>query len=116
MSESENALLPKGDRAIVELAKLRDYCLNPTHWRGQHKARVFRAKLGLAQRDAGWLRGCLLEAAAKHPAKMGREDSFGQRYVVDLTVTTATGTATVRSSWIIRSGEDVPRLTSCFVL
>jgi len=34
--------LPGGERANVDVAKLRDYCLNPTHPRGRHKARVSR--------------------------------------------------------------------------
>ena len=38
----------------------------------------------------------------------------GDRAVVDLAK--LTGEATVRSSWIVRSGEDFPRLTSCYVL
>lgn len=36
----------------VDMAKLRDYCLSETHLRGRHKARVFRARLGLTVRDA----------------------------------------------------------------
>ena len=32
--------LPNGDRAVVELAKLTDYCLDPGHPRGRHKARA----------------------------------------------------------------------------
>jgi hypothetical protein len=39
--------LPNAERAIVNIAKLRDYCLNPEHEHGSHKARVFAAKLGL---------------------------------------------------------------------
>ncbi len=29
--------LPNAERAVVDLAKLRHYCLNPTHPRGRHK-------------------------------------------------------------------------------
>ena len=32
--------LPKPELAVVEIAKLRDYCLNPDHLRGRHKARA----------------------------------------------------------------------------
>ncbi len=39
--------LPNGERAVVDIIKLQDYCLNPAHPRGQHKARVFAAALGL---------------------------------------------------------------------
>jgi hypothetical protein len=43
--------LPNGDRAIVDLEKLRAYCLNPQHPRGRHKARVF-ASFGIREADA----------------------------------------------------------------
>jgi hypothetical protein len=59
--------LPNGDRAVVDIAKLRDYCLNPFHEDGKHKARVFAAALGLSRADASWLRDRLLEAAASQP-------------------------------------------------
>jgi hypothetical protein len=36
--------------------------------------------------------------------------------VLDFEMRTAVGTATVRSGWIVRHGEDFPRLTSCYVV
>lgn len=47
--------LPDGARAIVEIEKLRDYCLDPLHPRGGHKARVFQSALSLVQNDADLL-------------------------------------------------------------
>jgi hypothetical protein len=35
--------LPHAELAVVDIAKLRDYCLNADHLRGRHKARVFAA-------------------------------------------------------------------------
>ena len=35
--------MPGSEAAIVDLAKLTGYCLNPEHPRGKHKARVFAA-------------------------------------------------------------------------
>ena len=58
------AQLPTADRAILDIRKLEDYCLSPSHPRGGHKARVFRDALGLDQGDAAWLRAALLAAAA----------------------------------------------------
>ena len=49
-------LLPNGERAVVELEKLTDYCLNPEHARGKHKARVFAAALGIDIANAELLR------------------------------------------------------------
>jgi hypothetical protein len=44
------------------------------------------------------------------------QDEVGQRYVVDFNVKGPGGEGGVRSTWIIRVGEDFPRLTSCYVL
>ena len=41
---------------------------------------------------------------------------YGQLYVLDFPVQGPRGEAMVRSGWIIRQGEDFPRLTSCYVL
>ena len=48
--------LPNADQAVVDIAKLRDYCLNPLHPVGKHKARVFRSALGFTIDDAERLR------------------------------------------------------------
>jgi hypothetical protein len=55
--------LPHGDKAILDIRKIEDYCLNPSHPRGRHRARVFREALDLQRDDAAWLRDALLEAA-----------------------------------------------------
>ena len=46
--------LPNGHKAVVEIAKLTDYCLNPQHEDGKHKARAFASALGLGREDAEW--------------------------------------------------------------
>ncbi len=108
--------LPNGERAVVDMKKLRGYCLNPKHQRGRHKARVFVAALGLTIDNAAELRNALLAAARNNEAMPEEHDEYGARFVIDFMVSGQTGQAMVRSSWIIRSGEDFPRLTSCFVL
>jgi len=108
--------LPNGKNAVVDIAKLRDYCLNEQHPRGRHKARVFATTLGLTAADADLLRQALLRAAVEGDAMAGERDDYGQRYVLDLELTGPRGRATVRSSWIILRGEDFPRLTSCYIL
>lgn len=55
--------LPNAGRAVVDIRKLRDYCLNPWHEDGKHKARVFASALGLGELDAEWLRDQLLDPA-----------------------------------------------------
>ena len=108
--------LPHPERAVVEMAKLRDYCLNPRHARGRHKAKVFAVALGITQGNADLLRRALLEAASSTQVTEGDKDDYGQRYVLDCEVVGPAGKATVRSSWIVLTREDFPRLTSCHVL
>jgi hypothetical protein len=99
-------LLPNGDRAIVDIKKLRDYCLNPDNPRGSRKARVFKAAA---------LRQRLLQVAVSEQAQVGELDRYGQRYTLDFELWKATRKVTVRSGWIILSSETVPRLTTCYV-
>jgi hypothetical protein len=108
--------LPGGERAIVDIVKLCDYCLNPAHPRGRHKARVFASALGLTAADAEFLQESLLRAAREEDAAPGEGDAYGQRYSVDLKLIRGDRQAMIRSTWIIRRSELVPRLTSCFVL
>lgn len=71
--------LPENDKAIVDIAKLRDYCLNPGHPFGKHKAKVFASALGFTAKDAGRLRQMLLNAALLDQAVMKEKDQHGQR-------------------------------------
>lgn len=52
-------IIPNADRAVIDIRKLRDYCLNPAHNEGKHKARLFSAKLGITRQDAEALREIL---------------------------------------------------------
>ncbi len=61
--------LPNGTNAVVDIVKLRDYCLNSGHPEGRHKARVFRATLGMKREDAEELRAALLAAARDQDAE-----------------------------------------------
>lgn len=107
--------LPNADQAVVEIQKLRDYCLNPTHPRGKHKARVFESALGLTEDDAERLREELLAAVQKNDAKRLFEDEYGVRYQVEFKMGVASNHATIRSVWIVRSNESFPKLATCYV-
>jgi hypothetical protein len=107
--------LPAGDRAIVDIAKLRDYCLNPSHPRGKHKARVFAATLGLSMNHAEFLREHLLQAAMSVNVTQGSVDAFGRRYWMETEIVRGSNRAVLRSAWIIRGSENVPRLVTCYV-
>jgi hypothetical protein len=107
--------LPNGERAIVELEKLRQYCLDPAHPRGRHKARVFLAALGISAADAATLRNALVRGAATEEASAGQSDVHGTRYTFNLQVRHGARTAVVRCHWIVRRDEDMPRLVTCYV-
>jgi len=109
-------IIPNAERAVVDIRKLRDYCLNPTHDEGKHKARLFVVALAMTRDDAEDLRDMLLQAVKTHDARLGRRDEHGQRYVVDFVLAWQGKRAMIRSSWIVEHGSDTPRLTSCYPL
>jgi len=108
--------IPNADRATIDLAKLRDYCLNPLHPRGRHKARVFRAALGFSAADAHLLRDAILAILPSVKAETETDDEYGRRYWADCPIQGPRGSGVVRTAWIVPRGEIAPRLTTCFVL
>lgn len=110
------ASLPNGHQAILDLRKIEDYCLNPTHPRGKHKARVFRDSLDIDRNDAGWLREVLLAAAGEREATELASDPLGRRWRIDVPVARHSREIVVRTIWIVRTGEETPRFVTCWVL
>ena len=108
--------LPNGKQAIVPIEKLTEYTLSPVHPSGKHMARVFQAALGLTLDDSPFLQQTLQDIAVTHDAQPQTPNPYGERFVIDFKMTTNAGTATVHSAWIVRYGEDIPRLTSCYVI
>ncbi|MBI2928057.1 MAG: hypothetical protein HYY24_20475 [Verrucomicrobia bacterium] len=108
--------LPNAERAELG-TKLEDYSLNPFHRHRQHKARVFESVLGITLADREVLATALLDAAANSGEAVAKGDNgFGETYVIRFRLTTEKGTAVVLSTWIVRHGEDFPRLTTCFIV
>ncbi|MFV1995633.1 MAG: DUF6883 domain-containing protein [Verrucomicrobiales bacterium] len=107
--------LPHAEEAIVDISKVRNYCLNPQHPRGKHKARVFKSALGLTQADAEDLKAKIEGIVLIANCQAGEEDSHGQRFVVDFEIERGGRSAPVRTSWIVKRGEEAPRLTSCYI-
>jgi hypothetical protein len=68
-------LLPNGENAVVDIRKLRDYCLNPDNPRGSNKARVFSSALGLTVAEAEVLRVKLLDVARTGDAVCNEEEA-----------------------------------------
>jgi len=109
-------LIPNSELAVVDIRKLREYCLNPLHYEGKHKARLFATILGLDAEDAEELREILLEVVKTNDAKLGRLDEYGQRFTLDFLLDWRGRQAMVRSGWIIEREAEIPRLTTCFPL
>jgi hypothetical protein len=108
--------LPNGDKADLG-QKLEEYSLNPSHRDGRHKARVFAAVLGITLDNRQLLRDALLRAAATSDIAESRGDNgFGEIFVLRFPLTANGNTATVASVWIVRRGEDFPRLTTCYIV
>jgi hypothetical protein len=110
------SLLPNHQAADIDIAKLRDYCLNPAHPRGRHKARLFQSALGIGAADAGWLRLALIAGISKTDSDRQDTDQYGERWRADILVTRQTRHVVVRTIWMIRAKEAVPRLVTCWVL
>jgi hypothetical protein len=106
--------LPNATAAVVEIEKLRDYCLDPDHPRGKHKARVLRAALGITQEDSESLRLKILDGVGSGHCEQGECDDYGTRFSVELNVEMNGMHAIICTGWIVRTGEDFPRLTTCY--
>lgn len=108
--------LPNGDRADLG-TKIEDYVLNPRHWEGRHKARLFESVLGITLANREVLRHAILSAAENSDeAEPLGNNGHGEVYVLRFPLETQRGRATVLTVWIIRDGEDFPRLITCYIL
>jgi hypothetical protein len=79
------------------------------------KARVF-ASIGIREADAEELRTALVAAASGNDAQLGIANVHGQRYIIDFDLFRKGRAVRIRSTWIVRIGDELPRLTSCYVL
>ena len=108
--------LPNPNRAIVERKKLTDYCLNPNHPDGRHKARVFESALGLNLNNVEILETALLESVKQYNAVEDKQNRYGQKYIIDFPLVNNSKQATIHSVWIVKNSENFPRLVTCYVL
>lgn len=108
--------IPNANDAIVDIDKLTGYCLNSHHSRGKHKARVFESACGITAVNAEILRLQLLDAVVERDARELPISAHGKRYMVEFTLQGPAGAADVRSAWIIRDGEEIPRFVSAYVI
>lgn len=107
--------LPNADRAVVDIRKVTEYCLNEGHADGGDKAEGFRRVLGITIADAGEFRLLLLSTAQSPDAEPWKVDRFGESFTVDAMISWRGRSAVVTTGWIVRFGEDFPRLTTAYV-
>ncbi len=108
--------MPHPERAIVPLDKILDYCLNPEHPDGKHKARVFKSALNLGIEDAETLRSALLDVVHREISIPTKRNVYGQKYIIDFEMSHSGRTAEVRTVWIVRDDENFPRFVTCYIL
>ena len=108
--------LPNGAQADLGV-KLEEYVLNPLHRDGRHKARVFEAALGITLANRDVLRQAILAAATDSDDAVVRGDNgHGEVFAIRFVLSTEKGSATVLTAWIFLYGEDIPRLTTCYIV
>jgi len=108
--------LPNPELALIPFEKLEGYSLNPNHSEGRHKATVFQSALGIGIEEAEELRSALRQALIIQDAIPTTQNPYGQKYQIDFDMTRLNKQAVIRSVWIVRDGENFPRLVTCYVL
>jgi hypothetical protein len=106
--------LPNGDRAFIPMEKITGYCLNPNHSKGKHKARVFRAILGITIENADRLVSLIQQAAIEGEVVQRDLTPKGEIFKVDWEIPDTPGEQ-LRSTWEIAHDSDVPRLVTAFI-
>lgn len=96
--------------AVIDAAKVRDYLLSEAHPVGRFKAEFFKA-LGFRQDRWQELERALRVHAEQHEAGAVGRSEYGTKYEeVGPLVGPEGRTAEVLVAWIVRTGENVPRL------
>lgn len=72
--------------------------------------------MNLTSKNAEELREEILRRVMHEEALLVSEDAYGKRYIVDFEYIRQGRQSQIRTCWIIKVGEDAPRLTSCFIL
>lgn len=106
--------VPNRDQALVAEEKIRDYLLSSAHPIGRHKARFF-SRLGYRQDD--WMQLVRdLKAILREGSVVNVEKTiYGDKYIVEGALKGPHGVvADVTTVWVIKAGEDFPRLVTAY--
>jgi hypothetical protein len=107
-------LLPGGDQATIDPAKLRDYLLSATHPIGRFKARFFGA-LGFAPERWSELEDAFRIQHLTQPAEPAGTVAGGQKYTIRAILNGPNGqSAIVVSVWFIPTSGMAPRFVTAY--
>ena len=106
--------LPNADHAVVDMRKIIDYLLNPTHQEGGPKEAFF-VRFGFRRELPQVLQRVLLEHGRKYQVTQVVDDPHGIKYSVEGEIECPDGrTPRIRTIWMIDIGADFPRLISAY--
>lgn len=108
--------IKNGKDAVIPKEKLTEYCLSPNHPRGKHKAILFKRILDIDPNNYQVLYDKIKTAAIKNEAIFIEKDEFGDRYQIDFEFQKDQNVIIIRSLWIIKKNEEIPRFCTCYVL
>jgi len=106
-------LIPNYELAYCEGPKLRDFILTPEHEDNQGRAVVFFA-LGYSKERWQDLADDLCSQLLPHIEAIEVPDIYGRRFIVEGPLEGPTGTAIIRTVWLIDTGRDAPRLITAY--
>ena len=106
--------LPNRDQPEIAIEKLINYCLNTEHRRGKHKARRFKAILGITQENADYLLNFIKISAKEGLVVEQKTTNFGEEFKVDWLIPN-TNNVILRTIWEIKKTKANPRLISAFI-
>ena len=90
---------------------MEEYCLNPFHPDGKHKAKVFEKALGITQENSVELKELILRSSESGEVIKKQENNFGKIYRVE----GINQKEILCTLWIVHKGDNTPYLTSCFI-
>jgi hypothetical protein len=101
--------IPNADSAIISREKIVRYLLNIDHPDGGSKAALL-ARVGFSADRPQVLENALREQHLTAEARLGKPSTYGDKFEIVSPLAGPAGRVMVRSIWIVRHGERVPRL------
>jgi hypothetical protein len=108
--------LPNLNLAIIDPKKVSHYLLNRRHPDGAAKAAFFM-RFGFTPDNREELAGALLTHARTHEVTSLKQSPYGINYVIEGALVAPDGRKLLlRTVWVIRSGETIPRFVTAIPL